>query len=137
MATRPLLVYDGDCAFCSSCVEFARKRIADPSAPQWDTVPFQFADLAALDARAGGRGLVSRARAEQEVLWLAAHGRVYGGAEAVAQLLVCAGGAWAVVGAVLKLPPARWAAPGVYRLIARNRHRMPGGTPACALPPPR
>jgi len=23
----------------------------------------------------------------------------------------------------------------VYRLVAANRQRMPGGTPACALPP--
>ena len=23
----------------------------------------------------------------------------------------------------------------VYRWVARNRHRLPGGTPACSLPP--
>jgi len=28
----------------------------------------------------------------------------------------------------------RWIAAGVYRLIANNRQRMPGGTTACALP---
>ena len=32
-------------------------------------------------------------------------------------------------------PPLRWLAPYLYRLIARNRHRLPGGTPACAIRP--
>ncbi|WP_377268279.1 thiol-disulfide oxidoreductase DCC family protein [Peterkaempfera sp. SMS 1(5)a] len=137
MAPRPLLVYDGDCAFCSSCVRFAGKRLTDPAAPGWDATPFQFVDLAGLDAGAGGRGLVSVGRAEQEVLWVTPSGQVYGGAQAVARLLMRAGGAWAVAGAVMVPPPVRWIAAGVYRLIARNRHRMPGGTPACALPPPR
>jgi predicted DCC family thiol-disulfide oxidoreductase YuxK len=36
---------------------------------------------------------------------------------------------------VLRTPPVRWLAAGVYRLIANNRQRMPGGTAACALPP--
>ncbi|AXI80694.1 thiol-disulfide oxidoreductase DCC family protein [Peterkaempfera bronchialis] len=137
MATRPLLVYDGDCAFCSSCVEFAGKRLSDPAAPLWDTTPFQFADLAELDALAGGRGQLTAHRAEQEVLWLTPTGQVYGGAQAVARLLMRAGGACSVLGAVIALPPVSWIAAGVYRLIARNRHRMPGGTPACALPPRR
>ncbi|WP_055586069.1 thiol-disulfide oxidoreductase DCC family protein [Peterkaempfera griseoplana] len=137
MAPRPLLVYDGDCAFCSSCVRFAERWLADPGVPRWEATPFQFADLAALDEAAGGRGLVTEGRAEQEVLWVTPSGQVHGGAQAVARLLMRAGGAWAVVGAVLVLPPGRWIAAGAYRLIARNRHRMPGGTPACALPPPR
>jgi hypothetical protein len=33
------------------------------------------------------------------------------------------------------LPGIRQSAGLVYRLIARYRHKMPGGTPACRLPP--
>ena len=36
----------------------------------------------------------------------------------------------------MDLPFVRELAAAVYRLIAENRHRMPGGSPACALPPP-
>ncbi|MFJ6213652.1 thiol-disulfide oxidoreductase DCC family protein [Streptomyces sp. NPDC092296] len=137
MAIRPVLVYDGDCAFCSSCVALAGKRLAGPAAaPLWDAIPFQFADLPELDAATGG-GLVTAERAQQEVLWVTPTGQVYGGAQAVARLLMRAGGAWSVPGALLTLPPVRWLAAGVYRLIALNRHRMPGGTPACAMPPRR
>ncbi|MFF4648760.1 thiol-disulfide oxidoreductase DCC family protein [Streptomyces sp. NPDC001380] len=135
MATRPVLVYDGDCAFCSRCVGLAARLPADPAARGWDAVPFRTADLAGLDARCGGLGLVTARRAGREVLWVTPGGQVYGGAQAVARLLMRAGGVWIVPGALVTLPPVRWAAAGVYRLVARHRHRMPGGTAACALPP--
>jgi hypothetical protein len=41
------------------------------------------------------------------------------------------------VGALILLPPISWLAAGVYRLIANNRYRLPGGTPACAVPQAR
>jgi hypothetical protein len=31
------------------------------------------------------------------------------------------------------LPPVSWLAAGVYSLVAANRMRLPGGTPACAV----
>jgi predicted DCC family thiol-disulfide oxidoreductase YuxK len=34
----------------------------------------------------------------------------------------------------MRVPPLRWIAHGVYRLVANNRDRMPGGTAACKLP---
>ncbi|MFJ9517044.1 thiol-disulfide oxidoreductase DCC family protein [Kitasatospora sp. NPDC101801] len=133
--TDPVLVFDGDCAFCSSCVQFAERYLrASLSSADWTGVPFQFADLAELDARAGGTGLISRERAEQEVLWLTPRGDVYGGAQAVARLLMRSGGAWAYLGALLTLAPVRPLAALGYRWVARNRHRLPGGTPACSLP---
>ena len=49
-------------------------------------------------------------------------------------LLVDAGGAWRPLGRLLGLAPVRAAAWPVYRWIARNRHRLPGGTAACSLP---
>lgn len=122
MRTRPVLVYDGDCAFCTTCVQFIERRIK----PRCETTPWQFADLGALR--------VAQERAAYEVLWVTPAGVTYGGAQAVAKLLLNAGGAWAVAGALLRLAPLRWVAPGAYRLIAANRERMPGGTPACALP---
>ncbi|MEU9098572.1 DUF393 domain-containing protein [Streptomyces sp. NPDC048361] len=125
MRTRPVLVYDGDCAFCSTCVNFAERRLR----PRCESVPWQFADLDVLG--------VTQQRAEHEVLWVTPTGAVYGGAQGVAKLLLSSGGGWSVLGALLTLPPARWIAHGVYRLVADHRDRMPGGTPACALPADR
>ncbi|MEU7427964.1 DUF393 domain-containing protein [Streptomyces sp. NPDC040750] len=125
MRTQPVLVFDGDCGFCTASVSFAQRWIK----PRCDVTSRQCARLDALG--------VSRERAEYEALWITPAGTVYGGARAVAKLLSSARGGWAVLGAVLQLAPIRWAAHGIYRVIAHNRHRLPGGTPACALPADR
>lgn len=121
MREQPVLVFDGDCGFCTTSVRFAERRIGVRAR----VTPWQFADLAALGT--------TRERAEREVLWVE-RGRVYGGAQAVARLLAAAGPPWSLAGLALRVPPFRWVAQGLYRLVARNRHRLPGGTPACALP---
>ncbi|MGW2443457.1 thiol-disulfide oxidoreductase DCC family protein [Streptomyces sp. NPDC001675] len=122
MRTRPVLVYDGDCGFCTTSVTLVQRWIG----PRCDVTAGQWADLEALG--------VTRERAEYEALWVTPDGTVYGGAQAVAKMPASAPGGWPVMGAALQLAPARWIAHGVYRAIARNRHRLPGGTPACALP---
>ncbi len=124
MTGQPVLLYDGDCGFCTSSVRFAERRIGLRARP----VPWQSADLAALGT--------TRERADHEVLWVEG-GRVYGGAQAVARLLIAAGAPWSLPGFLLRLPPLRWAAHWVYRLVSANRHRLPGGTPACSLPADR
>ncbi len=128
---RPVLVYDGDCGICTNAVRLIVPRGEPrpgrgPRVPtDAEVVPFQSADLRALGTTA--------ARAERELLWVD-HGGVYGGAQAIARLLIDAGGPWRPLGLLLRVPPFRWAAHALYRLIANNRHRLPGGTPACALP---
>ncbi|WP_367048652.1 DUF393 domain-containing protein [Streptomyces sp. Je 1-332] len=122
MLSQPVLVFDGDCGFCTTSVRFAERRVR----PRCDVVPWQFADLDKLG--------VARERAQYEVLWVTPAGTVYGGAQAVAKALLSAGRGWSLLGASLMLPPMRWAAHGVYRLVAANRHRMPGGAAACAVP---
>jgi predicted DCC family thiol-disulfide oxidoreductase YuxK len=126
---NPVLLYDGDCAFCSSSVRFAERHL-EPS--RWEAVPFQFADLAALSAFTGG--LVTEERAAREVLWITPHGAVHGGAQAAARLLLrTRRPLWSALGALLTLAPVRPLAAGVYRWVAANRYRLPGGTPACAV----
>jgi predicted DCC family thiol-disulfide oxidoreductase YuxK len=122
---RPILIYDGDCGFCTSSVRFAERHLPVSA----EIVALQFADLDALGT--------TRERAAHEVLWVDRDGQVRGGAQAVAALLMDAGGMWRPLGAITQVMPFRWAAHGIYRLIARNRYRMPGGTAACALPADR
>lgn len=119
---RPILVFDGDCGFCTTSVRFIERRIPTRA----EIKPFQRTDLAALGT--------TEERASHEVLWVAEDGSVFGGAQAVARLLIEAGGWWRPLGQLARVPPFRWPASGVYRLVSRYRHRLPGGTPACALP---
>jgi predicted DCC family thiol-disulfide oxidoreductase YuxK len=123
-----VFLYDGDCAFCTSCARVIERRIPTRAG----VVAWQHADLDDLG--------VTEGQAQAAVLWVAPRGgrgrRVDAGADAVARLLVDAGSWWRVVGWVLGHPPVLWVARPVYRLVARNRHRLPGGTPACRLPAP-
>lgn len=119
---QPQFLYDGDCAFCTRSVQWIERWVR----PSAQLTAWQHADLHALGT--------TQARAEHEVLWRGRDGRIFGGAQAVAKLLIDTGGLWAAVGAVLRIPPFRWVARLGYRLIANNRYRLPGGTPACALP---
>jgi predicted DCC family thiol-disulfide oxidoreductase YuxK len=123
----PVLVFDGDCAFCSSCVRFAERYLRQTLASGgWQARPYQAADLAALG--------VTEERARREVLWVTPRGQVHGGAAAVAKLLLRSGNVWAYLGGLLELAPVRPAAALVYRWVADHRHRLPGGTKACSLP---
>ncbi|MGH9113655.1 MAG: thiol-disulfide oxidoreductase DCC family protein [Acidimicrobiales bacterium] len=119
---RPVFLYDGDCAFCTTCARFIEKRIPTSA----EVTPWQFSDLGALG--------VTQTDAEAAVQWVAPGERTVAGPEAIARLLVDAGSFWRPLGRALDLAPVRWVAWPVYRLIARNRHRLPGGTAACSLP---
>ncbi len=115
-------LYDGDCAFCSSCARFIERRVHGTA----EVLPWQRAEL--------GRLGVTEAQAEEAVQWIAPDGAVAAGPVAISRLLVDAGSFWRPLGALLGLPPVRALAWPVYRWVARNRHRMPGGTAACSLP---
>jgi predicted DCC family thiol-disulfide oxidoreductase YuxK len=120
--TRPVLVFDGDCAFCTSSV-----HVLERIGPEAEIVAWQLTDLGAL-------GLTEEA-AEAAVQWVAIDGTARSGHEAIAAALGSAGGIWALAGRALLLPGISPIAAGAYRLIAANRHRLPGGTPACAVDP--
>jgi len=120
-AGRGVLVFDGDCAFCSSSVRALRALL--PATPE--AVPFQRADLDAL-------GLTRQDATER--VWFVTDRHQYGGHLALAWILRHQPTAWQrVLGWLAQVPPWSWAAAWGYELIARNRHRLPGGTPACRL----
>jgi predicted DCC family thiol-disulfide oxidoreductase YuxK len=119
---RPVLVFDGDCGFCTSCARFL-ERIG----PDAEIVAWQLADLERL-------GLTEE-RAADAVQWVGVDGSVRSGHEAIAAVLAGAGGIWRLAGRTLLLPGLSWIAARAYRLVADNRYRLPGGTPACARRP--
>jgi predicted DCC family thiol-disulfide oxidoreductase YuxK len=127
--TRPVLLYDGDCSFCTWCAHLI-ERIG----PDADVVAWQLTDL-------GELGLTEEQAAEA-VQWVPADGAIRSGHEAIAATLGGAGGLWGVAGRFLLVPGVSWVAARGYRLVADNRYRLPGSTPACARPggraaPPR
>ena len=117
-----MLVFDGDCAFCSSCA-----RLLERIGPQAEIVAWQLTDL-------DGLGITAEEAAEA-VRWVEPGGTVRTGHEAIAAVLCAAGMPWRIAGRMLQLPVVSPLAAASYRLIARNRHRLPGGTPACRISP--
>ena len=55
-------------------------------------------------------------------------------AAAVARVLLRSRWPWRPLGALMLVPPISWLAEAVYRIISANRYRLPGATPACAVP---
>ena len=118
----PLLIFDGDCGFCTTAVTWATRLL--PAMPH--ASPFQWTDLEMHG--------VTRAQAAHRV-WFVADGQRFGGAAAVAAILrrqpIAALRFFGWLGTV---PPWSWAAELGYRLVARYRRKLPGGTPACRMP---
>jgi len=120
----PLLVFDGDCAFCTTWVRRLERVL--PVFPE--SQPWQWIDYAALG--------LTRHDVTHYVWLLVEDGRFRGHAAVAALLRSQPSLRWRFLGQLLITPPFSWAAAVGYALIARFRHRLPGGTPACAMPRP-
>ena len=116
----PVLVFDGDCAMCSSLARRARRWLR----LEW-VEPWQRLDLAAIG--------LDEERCQAALQWVGADGSIAAAERAVISALRHAGGAWRLPAAMLAAPGVRSLAAASYRWVARNRHRLPGGTPACQL----
>lgn len=123
--SRPVLIYDGDCGVCTRLADVVTTRVRRDGAA-FGVSAYQDLDLGPLGLTPG--------QCDAALQWVDARGRSYAAQDAVAQVLL-AGRVWQrPVGAVLRLPGVNALAGLVYRWVAANRHRLPGGTPACSLP---
>ena len=118
----PMLIFDGDCSFCTSSAQWIEHRLPDSVHVE----PWQRLDLAQYG--------LTEDDVTTAAYWVDERGRTYRGDLSIAKALVAAGGAWKVIGWLLQLPPVSLLSAIGYKLVAKNRHRLPGGTPACKLP---
>lgn len=123
-AVRPLLVFDGDCAFCTTWVNRLRDLL--PWFPE--AQPWQWLDREELG--------LSDHDVTHYVWYLSPRARFRGHLALSALLRRQPRIGWRFVGRLIATPPYSWAAAVGYAVVARFRHRLPGGTPACAMPRP-
>ncbi|MBA2324614.1 MAG: DUF393 domain-containing protein [Pseudonocardiales bacterium] len=119
---RPVLLFDGECGFCTRMLGWLRmldgQRLIE-------TLPYQ---------RAGVPESIGTTASEcaDSVQWRGADGaRLDGAAAANAALGVALGSSWPL--AVYRRSAGTQER--LYRLVARNRHRLPGVRPWCARNP--
>ncbi len=113
---QPLLVYDGDCGFCSSWAAWVAVRGVE-------TQPWQRLTLAAVG--------LTQTDVERSAWWIGADGARVGGHRAIGCALAATHGPAAFLGWLLLRPPLGWIGALGYPVVSRFRHRLPGGTPAC------
>lgn len=121
----PTLIYDGDCGFCTSSARWIAARWRADNTPV--AVPWQ-----QLTAEQVDRWGLTDEDFATSAFWVDGD-RIDGGHRSIARALMAARAPWATCGRILLWPPVSWVAPFGYRMVARWRHHLPGGTPACRL----
>lgn len=119
---NPVLIFDGDCGFCTTTANYIVKHSKTPvTAHAWQLV----------DVTEYG---VLQPQAQQRV-YMIDQGHAYGGHEAFAHILRLQNNVLlSAIAFVMVVPPVCWLSRIAYSLVARFRHKLPGGTPACKLP---
>jgi len=119
---NPVLIFDGDCGFCTTTANYIVKNSKTPiTAHAWQLV----------DVTEYG---ILQQQAQQRV-YVIDSGHAYGGHEAFAQILRLQKNVFlAAIAFLMVVPPICYLSRAGYALVARFRHKLPGGTPACKLP---
>jgi predicted DCC family thiol-disulfide oxidoreductase YuxK len=117
--TDALLIYDGDCAFCKQSLKWAIDRLPTMSRyVAYQKVKFSNFGLSLADV--------------QSQVWLIESDQKYGGHLAVSWLFRHQPTwGWRALGLLIKAFSPLSAL--VYRWVAKNRHRLPGGTKECTI----
>ncbi len=122
-SSRPTLVFDGDCGFCTASAEWIGRRLIRDVR----IAPSQILELDALG--------LSEHDVSHYAWWLDPDRELKArGHRAIGHALRACRGPWPLVGRLILTPPISWLGVPVYRLIARFRGRLPGATAACKRP---
>lgn len=120
-----MLVFDGDCGFCTASAGWVSSRWKGrATAVAWQEIGT--ADLSAMG--------LTPADCRDAAWWRDPSGRLAAGHQAIGRALLVAGGWERLVGRAILSPLLDPVAARIYRLVARNRYRLPGGSTSCTLP---
>lgn len=106
-----ILIFDGHCGFCTSCVQWVRAR--DPEG-RVRLLPGQKPGVLA------EYGL-TQDEADKEAWAIAEDGGRFAGAAAINRVLAEIGGVWGVIGGLYRVWPISWIEDRVYRWVATHR----------------
>jgi predicted DCC family thiol-disulfide oxidoreductase YuxK len=119
---RGLLIFDGDCGFCTTSARFASRWVDRHH--RYDIQPWQQLDLDQLGLTEDD--CIAAAQ------FVRRDGSVRAGHLAIAEGLKHGAPPWRPLGHAMTVPGISAVAGKVYAWVADHRYAMPGGTPACA-----
>ncbi|MCE9501448.1 MAG: DUF393 domain-containing protein [Leptospira sp.] len=121
LAEKVVFIYDGDCGFCTKAAK-ALKGL--DKTHKMEVVPFQ---TLSHDARSG----ISEEEFRQKA-YLFSGNEKFAGASAINKAYsIAMGTGWAYK--LYTFPVVRQIEDFVYTIVAKNRHKLPGGKPECKL----
>ena len=116
------LLYDGDCGFCTKSALFAKSRLAkDLDIITWQSVD----DLKKYD--------LSVNDVTKRAYFIDDENKAIGGSKAIFSVGKLMKNPWRLIAKFLSLPIFSWITETVYKLVAKNRHHMPGSTQSCRI----
>ena len=119
---NPVLIFDGDCGFCTVSAKRVKSLVSNLSILAWQSV--QLADY----------GLTESQVTERAYLFEPGADTPKGGSDAIFGALAIADNKLIRFLAKLWLyPPLVWVGRLTYPVLARNRHKLPGATDACRI----
>lgn len=116
--TRNILTYDNDCGFCTRAANWLVQRSNDTNA-----VAFQDLDYESFG--------LTYDEVSTAAYFVRSDGRIFRGTVVMGHALLSARRPWQFLGWPLVLPVTSWIGRMCYPVLARNRHRLPGGTASC------
>jgi len=119
---RGLLIYDGDCGFCSRTAAWIRQRLPRGYEVQASQ---RIGDLDSFK--------LSRRHVHEAAYWIDPDGRQHRAHLAIVRALESSGGLLGLVAKLGRIWPFEPVAERLYLLIARNRHRFPGASDHCRI----
>ena len=119
--TGGMLIFDGDCGFCTSTARWAESRLPTGT----EVVPWQSLDLSTFG--------LTESDVTTAAYWVDPEGSAHRGHLGVARAAIAMGLPYSLLGYVGLVPPFRWLSAGLYRVVAKHRYRFPGSTDACRL----
>lgn len=116
------LIYDADCGFCTRSAGWLSRGGRSFPIVAWQALP----DLQTL--------ALTVEDVTSAAYWQSTSGALWRGGDAIGMALRARSGLSSMAGRLILTRPVRPLVRVVYRRVAQNRHRMPGGSSSCRIP---
>lgn len=121
MVQYPVLLFDGDCSFCTTSINLIKKYAKNSV----HIIPYQKVNLKEYG--------LDENYCERYIHFICQNKNKYTGAKAFSEFFRYCGFRGRVLGSVIRFFEIFKLSTLIYSIISKFRHKLPGGTPECKL----